>query len=547
MTRSRCAAVIRVALLLILAFTALAACTKISTSSLRSGGNPGTIPGVVRVAIRSEPNSLNPVLSGLYAENYVEEAIFSGLVKLDGSGKLVPDLAQAVPSRANGGVSADGRTLTYHLRGAVRWHDGAPLTAADVVFTFRTIMNPKVNSPTQSVYRVVESVRAVDPLTVVVRLKAPFAPAVGQLFCNGESGEIIPKHLLEHSTDVNRDPFNLRPVGTGPLRFVRWDRGALIVLKPNPDYFGGPPHLRRVDVLIVPDANSLLTMVRSREVDLAAVQPSQLVSLRSIGGLRIEVVPMYQLYFITFNTTHPPFDRVQVRRALALALDRRRIVQTAYSGTAISGDSVIPRYSWAYARDNDSPPSDPEAAKRLLDAAGWLPSADGIRRQGDRRLSFGLITFAGRSTDASMAQQIQAQWRAVGIDAIIHPVPVNVLVGTTGPLTTGNFDVALDDLSFDIDPDRAQLLSSRYYPPHGFNDGHYSNPQMDAWLEAAVRTYDRHAREAFYARVQRLANRDLPYVPLAWPRQVYAVNANLRGLAPETVNSDFWNVQDWSI
>ena len=182
----------------ILCVVQLVACSRVTTGYL-AHGNATTIHGVVRYAISNDLNTLNPVLGGLAYENAVEEAIFNGLVKLDDHERIIPDLAVDVPSPQNGGVSADGRTITYHLRRGVRWQDGVPVTSADVAFTFARIEDPKVNAPNSAPYTHVASLTTPDPYTVVVHLKAPWAPAIGQLFCDGENGSIIPAHAFAGS------------------------------------------------------------------------------------------------------------------------------------------------------------------------------------------------------------------------------------------------------------------------------------------------------------------------------------------------------------
>ena len=537
----------RAKLAAITAVVALSACTRISTSAQPPATHRGTIPGVARVAIRGDITTLNPVLMGIYSENYISEAIFNGLVKLDDRGDVLPDLITRVPSRANGDISDDGKTITYHLRRGVTWQDGAPLSAADVKFTYAITTNPKTNSPGQAQYAAIRSVDTPDAFTIVVRLREPFAPVFTQLFCAGGNGGIVPKHLLERSADFNTDPFARRPVGSGPFEVERWQPGSILVLKPNPHYFGGKPRLNEIDIRFVADTNTAAAMVASREIDLTGISKDQIPGVRGATGVRILEIPSASLDWIQFNVRHAPFSDVRVRQALTLALDRHRIVSNALRDTAVPAESLIPPANWAYAADNGSPRYDPARAKQLLAEAGWAPGPDGTLRKNGRSFEFALDTLAGSTIIASMALQAQAAWRAIGVNAVIRPLPPNLLYGLTGPLTTGNFDVEMSGFGFDVDPDRANTLESRYFPPRGQNSSRYSDPQMDAWLEAARHTYDRRERARLYALVQRKANEDLPIIPLAWLKYVYAVNVDLHGLRPETINSDFWNVQDWSI
>lgn len=537
---------VRFSLLLVCVIT-LIACSRISMSH-QPGANSATIHGVVRYAIPNDLNTLNPVLGGLAYENAIEAVIFNGLVKLDDRQRLIPDLATEVPSLQNGGISADGKTITYHLRHGVKWQDGAAFTAADVAFTYSKIMDPNVNAPNSGPYTHIASLVTPDDFTVVVRLKQPWAPALGQLFCNGENGSVIPKHLLDHSPDFNHDLFGVHPIGTGPMRLVRWDRGAEIALTRNARYFGGAPKIETLDIPIIPDANTRLTTLTSHELDFATVgNPSQVARLRKVPGLKVLLVKNYALSFVVVNVTRPPLNDVRVRRALAMALDRPRLTATAFVGTAIPADSALPPFSWAYERDNDSPLYDVAGANRLLDAAGWTFDSQGVRHKEDLKLSFDIVFTSGSAVGASLAEQMQQAWHAVGADVTLRSEPLNVLRSPTGELVTGHFDAAVASFIYDPDPDRSTVLGSDYIGTRGYNESRYASRRSDALTAAAVAVYGREQRKPLYAQLQRLWNTDLPIIPIAWVDNIDVINADLRGFRPEPVNSDFWNIQVWRI
>ena len=523
-----------------------------SAAGCTQAASPTAIPldanglPLVRVAIGADPNTLNPILETTLQELYVDEAIFNGLVKYDAAGDLVPDLAVRVPSITNGDISRDGKTITYHLRRGVRWQDGVAFTSADVAYTFSAIMDPKTNGVYSSYYGRIRALETPDPYTVVIHMKAPFADVLSDFFsCNTSIG-VLPKHLYAGTHDINRDPHNDDPIGTGPYRLERWDHGSLLVLTANPDYFGGKPKIDEIDIHVVTDQNTLLAMIASHDLDVASqIAPNELERLRSVAGVRVQLVRTYVERFVSFNVSHPPFDDVRVRRALALALDRRRIAQTAFSGTALPADSILPPYSWAYAEDNGAPPFDVAAASALLDAAGWTLGPDGVRRKNGRTLTFTLINQAGSAPLAKMAVEVQSAWRAVGAQAQIREVPRNVLFGSPGIETDGKFDAAIDNSATDADPDRSVYIETASIAPRGFNFERYSSADVDRWSEAALATYDRPQRAHYYALIQRRLNEDLPYVPIAWERWAYAVNPRLEHFAPEPIGSDFWNVQTW--
>lgn len=477
----------------------------------------------------------------------MESAIFDGLVSLDGQGDVIPDLAAQVPTVRNGGITRDGKTITYHLRHGITWQDGTPFTSSDVAFTYQTYINPKVNTFYTDTYKHIASISTPDPYTVVLHLRAPFAAALFQFFERATGGFVIPKHILEKSPDINTDPFGKHPVGTGPFRLERWEHGSLIELAANPHYFDGAPKVERVDVHIVVNPNTQLEMVESHELDVAAqLVPAQYSQIQHIPGVRAMLARSLFERFLTFNTRREPFGDVRVRRALALALDRAAITQTAYNGTSTLAQTLIPPWNWAY-DPAGAPNYDVAAAKALLDQSGWVAGADGMRSRNGRPLSFSLLNQSEITALSTMAQEIQRAWHAIGADVNIQAVPRNVIYGNPGLATNGKFDALVDDWGSDPDPDRSLIIETKSFAPHAYNDAFYSNQDVDRWSEQASATYDLGARKALYSKIQRRLNMDVPYLGLAWEGRIYAVNSDLRNFSPEPVYSDFWNAQQWQI
>jgi peptide/nickel transport system substrate-binding protein len=527
----------------------IAGCSRVAESgSQPSGARAGwTVPGVVRVEIQTEPVTLDPLLARDVAEVDVEGALFDGLVKLDDKGQLIPDLAVAVPSRANGGIAADGVTITYHLRRGVMWQDGVPLTAADVVFTYHALLQRGLNSPYTGFYQsYVRSVVAPDPYTVVVRLAKPYAPAIGRLFAATTDALIVPAHLLAHSADINHDAFNIHPVGSGPFELARWDHGSDLVLKPFSGYFAGAPHLREIDLDVVLNQNTVISMLDSHELDVAGVIPAQYESVRKLDGFATQLVLSTTLRLLTFNLRRAPFDDVAVRQALTLALDRDRISRTTSNGIAYPAQSLIPPDNWAYTAASGALGHDPARARAVLSADGWVPGPDGIRVKNGSRLAFSLVTYLGTSADHGLPEVLQSAWRAIGADVSIRYVPISLMYGEPGIAADGTFDVALDGFVFDVDPDRANYLEARFDRPHGGNEARYHDPTVFALSEAALGVYDLNLRKAYYARIAERLDQDVPYFPLHWQRFVYVVNTSLKGFKAEPRVSDFWNVREWS-
>lgn len=515
-----------------------------TVASTRAGERP------LRVGLVQQPNSLDPLHAIQFYENYLAEAIFSALTVIDDRGNVAPDLVVRVPTRANGDISADGKTIVYRLRHGVRWQDGVPLTSRDVAFTFALMRDPKSNFPETTVYSIIDRLDTPDAYTVVLHLHSAWADATSQLFVGGEDGSIVPEHVLRGVTDLNASPFESAPIGSGPYGVERWDRGAGIILRANPSYFRGRPPIDRIDVAFVPDQNTIALRILTGELDFSPQIPqSAAPMLRPSPSLRLVSAPTYNDIQLGLNTRLAPFDDARVRRALVMAVDRARLVSAVYHGFAVVADDLVPPQSSAYVHDASVRPSgDPNAASKLLDAAGWTRGTDGMRRKNGAPLAFVLTVPSGYAAVVNSAVQMQASWHAIGVDASLKTVPSNVMLAPgTGLLPTGAFSAYLATNGYETSPDRADTLTTAGIPPNGRNYPRYSDRDVDAWTALARTTFAEGPRNAIYAKISQRVRADAPLVPLLWQKQFYAYTSKLSGVRPETVNSDFWNVYDWRL
>ena len=516
-------------------------------ASLAPAPPAGADPRPLHLGLVQQPNSLDPLHAVEFYENYLGEAIFSGLTVIDDRGDVFADLAETVPTRANGGISADGTTIVYHLRAGVRWQDGVPLTSGDVAFTFARMEDPQTNFPETSVYSIVRGVETPDARTVVLRLRRPWADATDELFVGGQNGSILPAHVLAHADAAAPARFESAPIGSGPYRVERWDRGDRIVLRANAGYFRGKPAIDRIDVEFVPDMTTLGIRVRTGELDFSPqISPAFVEIARTVPRLRVRAAPTYTDVELIFNVRAAPADDPRVRRALALAIDRQRLVTAVYHGFAVVGDDLVPPQSPFHTRDASlAPRGEPARAAALLDAAGWRLDRDGVRRKGGVALSIPLDIQTGYVPLNADAVQVQAMWRALGVDAPLHPQMSNVLLETTGPLARGDFVAALVGDGYAVSPDRADTLTGPGLPPGGRNYTHYDNRDVDRWTAAARTTLDPSARAALYRKISERIRDDAPVIPLLWTLRPYVYDGALEGLRPEPVNSDMWNVYAW--
>jgi peptide/nickel transport system substrate-binding protein len=257
-------------------------------------------------------------------------------------------------------------------------------------------------------------------------------------------------------------------------------------------------------------------------------------------------VPQYTALQFVVNTKAAPFDDVRVRQAFVLAVDRKRLAQTAYHGLATPADDLVPPQSPFYRSDRRVPlGGDAARAGALLDAAGWRRGQTGIRERAGVPLSTALAFPTGYAAISAAVVQVQASWRALGIDTTLRPIQPPLLYSQTGILASGDFGIALHTFGYATSPDRAQNISTAALPPGGFNYSRVSDAKLDALTEAARRSYDFARRKAIYATISSIVRDRAFLVPVLWIENEYAYDKQLTGLRPEPVNSDFWNVSTW--
>ena len=535
-----------------LAVAGLNGCTKISSQTGVTSGNSWTVHGILRVGSYEDLDSLNPILSNEAFVSDVCQMIYSGLIDYDDHADPIPDAALAVPSLSNGGISKDGKTIVYRLRRGITFSDGVPLTSADVKFTWQQIMNPANNLPYRYPYDQVRSIDTPDPQTVVVHLRAPFAPFVSYFMRDGNVGAILPEHLLAGNADLNRVAFNTHPVGSGPFIVKQWVPGSLLELAANPRYWRGAPKLRRIEYRIIPSQNTLLTALRSHELDFYYSAPEvQYATLKRLGGFRITVTPNMTFEHVTFNAGRPPFDDVRVRRALAFAIDWKKLADDVYLGLDVPGMADESPMSWAFNKDVRPYPYDVAAANALLAAAGWRRDQSGMLRKNGQPFEITMVTVSGVTTRENAEVLIQRYLHDIGINVLIRNYPASLLFATYGAggvLQHGKFDLALFGWQYTVpDPDDTQTIGPDQVPPAGQNVTFYADPDIGNWQNGGRLHYDRAGRRPYYLKIQQRIHDAVPEYTIVWRSTIDAVNSDLQNFRPAPAVSDFWNSYDWSI
>ncbi len=349
------------------------------------------------MALAQEPVSLDPLLLEGPTAYAVGDLFYSYLTNYDSDGNQIPDLALQVPTLANGGVSSDGMHIVFHLRRGIRWQDGAPLTAADVVFTYRAIMNPDNAIPSRFGYDAVASVGAPDAYTVRLVLKRPLSPIVPFFFGGDSNYPIMPEHVLGRYASVNKAPFNTNPIGSGPYKLVRWDHGDRLVLAPNPLYYRGKAAIGRLVLPFIHDQSTIENELVTNEVQAALeLDASRISQSRAIPGHRIRRHARSGRHAMGFNTTDPVLRDPNVRRALAMAIDRATIVRKVSHGLYDAGTGMRGLFTWAFDPHADTLQYTQTQAAALL-----------TRATGGKRLHLQLAFPAGSDIAAAFATELR--------------------------------------------------------------------------------------------------------------------------------------------
>ena len=506
----------------------------------------------VRFNVAADPANLNPLFARGdpgNSEQQLAHLAFEPFFDLDARGRAVPELVTAVPTLANGGVSRDGRTIVYHLRPSARWSDGPAVTSKDVLFTLRAILDPRNPVASREGYDLIDRADALDGRTVRLHLRRAWAPAVATFFSGGLSPQyVLPEHVLAAEVPLERAPFDAAPsVGDGPFRFAFWARGDRIVYVANDRYWRGPPAVKRVEVRIVPDPQTNLTMLQSGTLDFNLIAPGQQAALaRAVAQLAFAYAPTGIVAGIALNLAHPPLDDARVRVALARSIDRAAISAKITLRRYPVADSDRPRFSWAYDDTVREPAFDPAAADRALDAAGFRRGPDGVRRRDGRRLALSYVQFPETATGVRVAAFVQRELFERGIDVTIKSISNAQLflpARDGGVLARGAFDLAYVPWTMGADPDDRFLFACTNGEK---NYMRYCDRDVDRLENRAASEPDRAKRRSAYGAIDRRVARDVPIVYLFNPTYTYAYRPQLRGFAPNAFVPT-WNAYAWSL
>lgn len=521
----------------------LAACGSSGDTSARADGAPGDASNAdetIVLAISSPPSSMLPLRLDVNAGNW---RAFEGLLDYGANLELVPRLATSMPE-----VSDDGLVVTVGIRDDVVFHDGEPLTADDVVYTFATVSDPDFGSPVLDAWGfrdLFESIEAVDGHTIRFELTRPDPAFLDKLYLG-----IVPAHLLD-GTDAWASPLNDEPVGTGPYRWAETRPDEWMALEANRDYWGGSPLIDRVVYRFLRDENARAAALRDGSIDAATLPPALAETFRGNDDFQVLEMKTASVEYLTLPTTNPIMADPNVRRAFVLGLDRESMAETVGRGLSRVANGPLPPGHWAYTDDIDLP-HDPDEAMRLLEAAGWLNDGSGFRNKDGERLAFTIMVLPNQQAQEQLAQSIRSDLAPLGFDITVEAVESaqqNERMGTDGKM---------HDVSSPYDPD--MHLFSRHHSMFADDDdpstnpAFTTNPAVDAALTVGRTSLDRDVRAEAYRDVQRAMADDLSLVHLIERVITVVVRSDIEGLEPQPMGAPHafprglaWNLERWSL
>lgn len=475
--------------------------------------------GILKVGLQADPTGLDAQTQNLTAIWHVAEQIYQGLTRIRPDLSVEPCLAESWD------ISEDGLTYTFHLRPGVNFHDGTPLKASDVVFTLERLRAPETAAPGASELASIDTLEAPDDSTVVMKLSAPDASLLAALA--GGNGYVYSEAFVT----ANNNDVSQVAMGTGPFRFVEYVPNTRVVLEKNPDYWEeGLPYLDGIEMTIASDDTSRTAAVVTGTVDFIEYVPLRDIdSLEQNPDITLAGDSNTNIRFAGLNLAREPFNNPLVREAISLVVDRNAMLGPTVFGHGTPTAVLFPPDYWA-ALQVEVPATDIERAKELLAEAGY---PDGFQTS--------ITSWAQYSFLSNAAVVLQEQLRQIGIEAELNLVENATLIEQV--YTTKEFDIAVTGDSAYVDPNT--LVLPAFKTGESGNFVSYSNPEVDALIDAGIAATDQEERAEIYRQIQQILLEDLPWIPFFVANQYEAMRNNVKGYVHIPTGSNIAFRETW--
>jgi peptide/nickel transport system substrate-binding protein len=479
--------------------------------------------GTLTIGRPTDAISLDPHKATTAPEVWVYGNIIETLVTLDEKMQVRPALAERW-ERVN------DRTLRFHLRRGVTFHDGTPFNAAAVKFTIERVINPKTPARGRSWLGPVTGANVVDDHTVDILTSSPFGPLLNHLTMVFVVGIVSPDAVKKYGDDFGRNP-----VGTGPFRFEEWKSNQSITLVRNDRYWGAKPYVDRVVFRVIPEEGARTIAYDRGDLDvLLRAAPVELERLRHDKKTQVNETPGLRIVYVGLNSGMPPLDDVRVRRALAHAIDVRGINQYVVENAMLPARSVIAPMVFGF-KDTQLPEKyayDPERAKKLLAEAGWTAGGDGVLRKAGKPLELTFWASEGRDLkDREISEAVLAQLTKLGIKVNFQRMEwgayLNALRVEKPPFNL--FTLGWVTMTGDSDFGLYATFHSANVPPHGTQYQYYRNPDVDRLLDEARTSLDPATREKDYGRALELITNDVSWIPIYQTKETVVLRSYVHG------------------
>ena len=484
-----------------------------------------------------DASNLIPLLASDSPSHNIAGLVYNGLVKYDKDMKIIGDLAESWD------ISAGGLVITFHLRRGVKWHDGQPFTAADVLFTYQVTVDPKTPTAYAGDFMKVKKAEVLDAYTFRVTYDKPFAPA---LISWGNA--VLPRHLL-FGKDITKSPLSRHPIGTGPYKLKEWIAGQKIVLISNTDYFEGRPYIDGYITRIIPDTATMFLELRAQGISLMDLTPLQ-YTRQTENNLFKENFNKYsylgfKYVYLGYNLKNPLFTDKRVRQAISYAINKEEIISGVLRGLGKPATGPYKPGTWAYNGNVKLYNYNPQKARQLLGEAGWRDTkGNGILEKDGKPFIFEIVTNQGNDTRQKCAEIIQRQLKEVGITVKIRILEWAAFVNDF--ITKRRFDAVILGWSISLDPDAYDVWHSSKTAPEELNFMSYNNPEADEMLEKGRSTFNQSQRKKYYNRFQEILAEDQPYTFLYVPEELIVISSRFRGIAPAPIGLDY-NFIKWYV